>query len=105
MHFIPGLQLRASEEAEMLGIDDAEMGEFAYDYVALDAELGLAQHPHGVHEIPNELDGTPPKERRGGHAGPEDIAAVHGHGHGHGHDHPRVVEKELSTHGSSTEKA
>ncbi|OBZ69802.1 Ammonium transporter 1 [Grifola frondosa] len=36
MHFIPGLRLRASEEAEVLGIDDAEMGEFAYDYVGID---------------------------------------------------------------------
>ncbi|KAH7921871.1 ammonium transporter [Leucogyrophana mollusca] len=39
MHFIPGLELRCSEEAEILGIDDAEMGEFAYDYVGLEAEL------------------------------------------------------------------
>lgn len=31
MHFIPGLRLRCSEEAEIIGIDDAEMGEFAYD--------------------------------------------------------------------------
>ena len=40
MHFIPGLSLRASEQAEILGIDDAEMGEFAYDYVGLDQEIG-----------------------------------------------------------------
>lgn len=40
MHFIPGCRLRASEEAEILGIDDAEMGEFAYDYVGLDQEPG-----------------------------------------------------------------
>ncbi|KAF8157217.1 ammonium transporter [Crassisporium funariophilum] len=40
MHFIPGLRLRASEEAEILGIDDAEMGEFAYDYVGLEQEIG-----------------------------------------------------------------
>ena len=73
MHFIPGLRLRSSEEAEILGIDDAEMGEYAYDYVALDSELGLEQHPHGIHEVPNELDGTKPHERRGGHAGPTDI--------------------------------
>jgi Amt family ammonium transporter len=39
MHFIPGLRLRADEESEILGIDDAEMGEFAYDYVGLEAEL------------------------------------------------------------------
>ncbi|KAF1816268.1 ammonium transporter [Eremomyces bilateralis CBS 781.70] len=30
---IPGLQLRATEEAELLGLDDDQLGEFAYDYV------------------------------------------------------------------------
>lgn len=30
---IPGLKLRASEEAELLGMDDDQLGEFAYDYV------------------------------------------------------------------------
>jgi Amt family ammonium transporter len=40
MHFIPYLSLRTSEEAEILGIDDAEMGEFAYDYVGLEQEIG-----------------------------------------------------------------
>ncbi len=40
MHFIPGLRLRATEQAEILGIDDAEMGEFAYDYVGLEQEIG-----------------------------------------------------------------
>jgi len=40
MHFIPGLSLRTTEEAEILGIDDADMGEFAYDYVGLEQEIG-----------------------------------------------------------------
>jgi ammonium transporter, Amt family len=41
MHYIPGLRIRlSSPEAEIIGIDDAEMGEFAYDYVGIDAELG-----------------------------------------------------------------
>ena len=44
MHFIPGLRLRASEEAEIIGIDDAEMGEFAYDYVGID--LGASGHEY-----------------------------------------------------------
>ena len=39
MNLIPGLRLRASEEAEILGIDDAEIGEFAYDYVELTREV------------------------------------------------------------------
>lgn len=29
MNLIPGLSLRASEQAEVLGMDDAEIGEFA----------------------------------------------------------------------------
>lgn len=33
INLIPGLKLRASEEAEMLGMDDDQLGEFAYDYV------------------------------------------------------------------------
>lgn len=31
--FVPGLKLRASEEAELLGMDDDQHGEFSYDYV------------------------------------------------------------------------
>ncbi|RKF71304.1 Ammonium transporter 1 [Golovinomyces cichoracearum] len=38
MNFIPGLSLRASEEAEILGLDDSEIGEFAYDYVEINRE-------------------------------------------------------------------
>ncbi|KAF3941603.1 hypothetical protein ABW19_dt0208461 [Dactylella cylindrospora] len=30
---IPGLKLRATDEAELLGMDDDQLGEFAYDYV------------------------------------------------------------------------
>jgi len=40
MHIIPGLSLRVDEDAEILGIDDAEMGEFAYDYVGIEQEIG-----------------------------------------------------------------
>ncbi|MCJ1461540.1 ammonium transporter Amt1 [Pseudocyphellaria aurata] len=39
MNLIPGLGLRASEEAEVLGMDDAEIGEFAYDYVELTRDV------------------------------------------------------------------
>ncbi|KAL5611529.1 hypothetical protein BROUX41_000878 [Berkeleyomyces rouxiae] len=39
MNMIPGLSLRATEEAEILGIDDSEIGEFAYDYVELTREV------------------------------------------------------------------
>lgn len=33
INMVPGLHLRASEEAELLGMDDDQLGEFAYDYV------------------------------------------------------------------------
>ncbi|KAF8554495.1 ammonium transporter [Imleria badia] len=39
MHYIPFLRLRCDEETEMLGVDDEEMGEFAYDYVGIEAEI------------------------------------------------------------------
>jgi Amt family ammonium transporter len=33
VNVIPGLHLRASPEAELMGMDDDQLGEFAYDYV------------------------------------------------------------------------
>ncbi|WVQ79914.1 hypothetical protein IAT38_002015 [Cryptococcus sp. DSM 104549] len=53
MHFIPGLRLRASEDAEIVGIDDAYLGEFAYDYVGTDPELRL----HRVDSKPHLTSG------------------------------------------------
>jgi ammonium transporter, Amt family len=35
INFIPGLKLRVSPEEEELGIDDVQLGEFAYDYVEI----------------------------------------------------------------------
>lgn len=40
MHPIPFLCLRCDEETEIIGVDDGEMGEFAYDYVGVETELG-----------------------------------------------------------------
>lgn len=42
---IPGLKLRASEEAELLGMDDDQHGEFSYDYVEVRRDF-LAWSPH-----------------------------------------------------------
>jgi Amt family ammonium transporter len=39
MNLIPGLRLRVDADAELQGIDDAEIGEFAYDYVELTREV------------------------------------------------------------------
>ena len=37
--FLPAFRLRATEEEEALGIDDVEIGEFAYDYAELTREI------------------------------------------------------------------
>lgn len=51
MNLIPGLSLRASVEEEELGLDDAQLGEFAYDYVELSRTmndvLGGSTDGHG----------------------------------------------------------
>jgi len=76
MHYIPGLSLRASEQAEILGIDDAEMGEFAYDYVGLEQEIGHTletigavggsrepDHHHLEEHLPQQRDITEKRPR------------------------------------------
>ncbi|KAM7205806.1 ammonium transporter [Naviculisporaceae sp. PSN 640] len=69
---IPGLHLRASEEAELLGMDDDQHGEFAYDYVEVrrdylawtpaereQKEDGAVVVPqHGIEEHQNMLNNT-----------------------------------------------
>jgi Amt family ammonium transporter len=39
--FVPAFRLRATEEEEAAGIDDVEIGEFAYDYVELTREVKI----------------------------------------------------------------
>ena len=45
INLVPGLHLRASEQDEVMGIDDAEVGEFAYDYVEVSRDV-----VHGIEE-------------------------------------------------------
>lgn len=42
MHYFPFgiLRMRGSEDAEIVGLDEYDMGEFAYDYVGLEQEIG-----------------------------------------------------------------
>lgn len=35
LNLVPGLSLRVSAENEEIGVDDDQLGEFAYDYVEL----------------------------------------------------------------------
>ncbi|EGP86482.1 unnamed protein product [Zymoseptoria tritici ST99CH_1A5] len=58
INFIPGLKLRASEEAELLGMDDDQLGEFAYDYVEVRRDYlawtpAKAEQEGEGHSIPN----------------------------------------------------
>lgn len=64
INFIPGLHLRASEEAELLGMDDDQLGEFAYDYVEVRRDY-LAWTP--THDMPQKEDGVdvPQHQRHG----------------------------------------
>lgn len=78
---IPGLHLRASEEAELLGMDDDQLGEFAYDYVEVRRDY-LAWTPakdepemtesninpedrHGIAEHSTMIQGQSPDDRSG----------------------------------------
>lgn len=65
MNLIPGLSLRASEQAEIMGIDDAELGEFAYDYVEITREViseDLDGMPKYSHELPSGTPASAAKE-------------------------------------------
>lgn len=76
INYIPGLHLRASEEAELLGMDDDQLGEFAYDYVEVrrdylawtpakgdpldnEAQISRSQR-HGIVEHGDMLEGRSP---------------------------------------------
>merc|ERR1711939_131823 len=63
INFIPGLHLRASEEAELLGMDDDQLGEFAYDYVEVRRDY-LAWTP-ATGEQNGEGHNIPQGERHG----------------------------------------
>lgn len=91
---IPGLHLRASEEAELLGMDDDQLGEFAYDYVEVRRDYlawtptkdeQTENHPnpedrHGIPEHSHMIHGHPPDDSNG-HDGNEHTG-VQGDRHG-----------------------
>ena len=54
INLIPGLHLRVSAEDEELGIDDVQLGEFAYDYVEVQrhtVETSLSSEAVGGHPV------------------------------------------------------
>lgn len=46
INLVPGLHFRATEEAEIVGMDEVELGEYVADYAFFDRDLeGQYQHP------------------------------------------------------------
>jgi Amt family ammonium transporter len=68
MNFIPGLSLRATAEEEELGLDDGQLGEFAYDYVELQRHTSDIVPSEGVTAGHSESNKSTEKV---GPAGPE----------------------------------
>ena len=96
INMIPGLHLRASEEAELLGMDDDQLGEFAYDYVEVRRDY-LAWTPaksnpddeeqnvptgerHGITEHSDMLEGKDPNSEASSGNGQGAVAAGDRHG-------------------------
>ncbi|KAK2740235.1 hypothetical protein FQN55_008961 [Onygenales sp. PD_40] len=73
INFIPGLNLRASEEAELLGMDDDQLGEFAYDYVEVRRDY-LAWTPQKY--VQNEEGHETPRAHLYGTGEHSDMATV-----------------------------
>lgn len=46
MDYIPGLSLRVSEEGELVGVDEDQIGELAMDYIYLRKELSNEHYGH-----------------------------------------------------------
>lgn len=104
LNLIPGLKIRASDDAEVLGIDDAEIGEFAYDYVELTREVlnevdheagsGYSADPLAFHQM--EKHGMPMMDPhmfagQGPSAPPMNHAHAHAHAHPHPHSHTHAM--------------
>ena len=56
MHYIPGLRLRCDEETEILGVDEDQIGEWAYDYAYVNRSIeeGDVRPNHGLSLNMNE---------------------------------------------------
>jgi Amt family ammonium transporter len=90
INFIPGLHLRASEEAELLGMDDDQLGEFAYDYVEVRRDY-LAWTP--AKDEPSTTESNINPEDR--HGIPQHSEMINGHSpdgdHSNGNSHTGIM--------------
>ncbi|KAL2195212.1 ammonium transporter AmtB-like domain-containing protein [Corynascus similis CBS 632.67] len=63
MNLIPGLSLRVSAEEEDTGLDDGELGEFAYDYVEIARHVeGAVTTGSSVRSPPHSINGVVPEK-------------------------------------------
>lgn len=62
VNYIPGCHLRTSEEGEMLGIDEDQIGEFAYDYVEVRRDY-LAWTPATTSQNSRNIIAAPEQEK------------------------------------------
>jgi Amt family ammonium transporter len=118
INYTPGLHLRASEEAELLGMDDDQLGEFAYDYVEvrrdylawtpakdepMSGEHNIPMHErHGISEHTDMIEGKSPhgsqsqEEPADGSA--DSAEGQHGHSAIIGDRHGVAAEDEKKAH-------
>jgi Amt family ammonium transporter len=104
INLVPGLHLRASDEAELLGMDDDQLGEFAYDYVEVrrdylawtpsttkplkdgepDADLTVEpSRRHGIPQHGNMIEGRSPSDDGSGrYKGGAEHTGIQGDRHG-----------------------
>jgi ammonium transporter, Amt family len=104
INYIPGLHLRASEEAELLGMDDDQLGEFAYDYVEVRRDY-LAWTPHNLQPSDSVEGKEIEMKNRHGIPGHQDMLSGKSNGEalaGHDeHDHTGIGGDR---HGDAAEK-
>ncbi|GAA5908498.1 hypothetical protein JCM5296_004777 [Sporobolomyces johnsonii] len=104
INLIPGCKFRVDEEGEIIGVDEVELGEFAYDFVHIRREVDSSQglprvatshvKPASIHSYPLEQVGEGPSDEPPSNA----REAVNGgalHGDGAGSGHGRGGEGEI----------
>jgi ammonium transporter, Amt family len=100
VNYIPGLHLRASEEAELLGMDDDQLGEFAYDYVEVRRDY-LAWTP--ANPDSNGVDPDVPQDQRHGIEEHQNMLKKEGDTSSSSDHHPHQVPGDR--HGIAAEEA
>jgi hypothetical protein len=104
INLIPGCKFRASDEAQIVGMDEVELGEFAQDFVWLDRDLeGHYRTPHFKRHYQLSRSRT----RNGRDASPRadvPMPAIHEHMASVDHDHYHPDSQGLGSSAGEKEK-